>query len=164
MSALRNSAFESLYQDKFPFFNPIQTQGQCPGGLIRPTRGRGPSAVGKGREVLRSPWTWQPLGADQWSTTGISCLTRLWLQLDLLCSFACLTKEVSASSVLRLGGLAVPDAQVVGGVGSVDRGLHALLSDHCVPRARLGFECCRPRISRCFLFCSPRLRYEGFTM
>ncbi|KAL0582565.1 U5 small nuclear ribonucleoprotein 200 kDa helicase [Plecturocebus cupreus] len=26
MSALRNSAFESLYQDKFPFFNPIQTQ------------------------------------------------------------------------------------------------------------------------------------------
>ncbi|KAM7028565.1 LOW QUALITY PROTEIN: U5 small nuclear ribonucleoprotein 200 kDa helicase [Acridotheres tristis] len=25
-SALRNSAFESLYQDKFPFFNPIQTQ------------------------------------------------------------------------------------------------------------------------------------------
>lgn len=27
VSALRNSAFESLYQDKFPFFNPIQTQG-----------------------------------------------------------------------------------------------------------------------------------------
>ncbi|KAK0677367.1 U520 helicase, partial [Pygoscelis papua] len=26
VSALRNSAFESLYQDKFPFFNPIQTQ------------------------------------------------------------------------------------------------------------------------------------------
>ena len=29
VSALRNSAFESLYQDKFPFFNPIQTQGRC---------------------------------------------------------------------------------------------------------------------------------------
>lgn len=29
VSALRNSAFESLYQDKFPFFNPIQTQGGC---------------------------------------------------------------------------------------------------------------------------------------
>lgn len=28
VSALRNSAFESLYQDKFPFFNPIQTQGR----------------------------------------------------------------------------------------------------------------------------------------
>lgn len=28
VSALRNSAFESLYQDKFPFFNPIQTQGK----------------------------------------------------------------------------------------------------------------------------------------
>lgn len=27
VSALRNSAFEHLYQDKFPFFNPIQTQG-----------------------------------------------------------------------------------------------------------------------------------------
>ncbi|KAL0582942.1 U5 small nuclear ribonucleoprotein 200 kDa helicase [Plecturocebus cupreus] len=26
VSALRNSAFESLYQDKFPFFNPIQIQ------------------------------------------------------------------------------------------------------------------------------------------
>ncbi|MEE6509945.1 hypothetical protein FKM82_028521, partial [Ascaphus truei] len=26
VSALRNSSFESLYQDKFPFFNPIQTQ------------------------------------------------------------------------------------------------------------------------------------------
>eukprot|EP00061_Rhincodon_typus_P019091 g48546.t1 len=26
VSALRNSAFEHLYQDKFPFFNPIQTQ------------------------------------------------------------------------------------------------------------------------------------------
>ncbi|XP_048146003.1 LOW QUALITY PROTEIN: U5 small nuclear ribonucleoprotein 200 kDa helicase [Corvus hawaiiensis] len=26
VSALRNSAFEGLYQDKFPFFNPIQTQ------------------------------------------------------------------------------------------------------------------------------------------
>ncbi|XP_075714713.1 U5 small nuclear ribonucleoprotein 200 kDa helicase [Rhinoderma darwinii] len=26
VSALRNSAFECLYQDKFPFFNPIQTQ------------------------------------------------------------------------------------------------------------------------------------------
>ncbi|XP_067656314.1 U5 small nuclear ribonucleoprotein 200 kDa helicase-like isoform X1 [Haliotis asinina] len=26
VSALRNSAFESLYSDKFPFFNPIQTQ------------------------------------------------------------------------------------------------------------------------------------------
>lgn len=30
VSALRNSAFESLYQDKFPFFNPIQTQGGPP--------------------------------------------------------------------------------------------------------------------------------------
>lgn len=29
VSALRNAAFESLYQ-KFPFFNPIQTQGTCP--------------------------------------------------------------------------------------------------------------------------------------
>lgn len=41
VSALRNSAFESLYQDKFPFFNPIQTQGRCvgsPGGLARPPR------------------------------------------------------------------------------------------------------------------------------
>uniref|UniRef100_A0AAR2M1Z7 U5 small nuclear ribonucleoprotein 200 kDa helicase n=1 Tax=Pygocentrus nattereri TaxID=42514 RepID=A0AAR2M1Z7_PYGNA len=27
VSALRNAAFESLYQNKFPFFNPIQTQG-----------------------------------------------------------------------------------------------------------------------------------------
>ena len=29
VSALRNSKFEGLYVDKFPFFNPIQTQGQC---------------------------------------------------------------------------------------------------------------------------------------
>lgn len=29
VSALRNAAFESLYQ-QFPFFNPIQTQGTCP--------------------------------------------------------------------------------------------------------------------------------------
>lgn len=29
VSALRNAAFESLYQ-QFPFFNPIQTQGNCP--------------------------------------------------------------------------------------------------------------------------------------
>ena len=27
VSALRNPAFESLYKDKFPYFNPIQTQG-----------------------------------------------------------------------------------------------------------------------------------------
>lgn len=27
VTALRNSAFEVLYQNKFPFFNPIQTQG-----------------------------------------------------------------------------------------------------------------------------------------
>ncbi|XP_034728223.1 U5 small nuclear ribonucleoprotein 200 kDa helicase-like [Etheostoma cragini] len=27
VTALRNSAFEALYQNKFPFFNPIQTQG-----------------------------------------------------------------------------------------------------------------------------------------
>ena len=27
VSALRNPGFESLYSDKFPFFNPIQTQG-----------------------------------------------------------------------------------------------------------------------------------------
>lgn len=48
VSALRNSAFESLYQDKFPFFNPIQTQGRCfhsqvvgsCGGLLRSPRDR----------------------------------------------------------------------------------------------------------------------------
>ena len=28
VSALRNPGFESLYSDKFPFFNPIQTQGK----------------------------------------------------------------------------------------------------------------------------------------
>lgn len=28
VTALRNSAFEALYQNKFPFFNPIQTQGR----------------------------------------------------------------------------------------------------------------------------------------
>ena len=28
VSALRNPNFESLYSDKFPFFNPIQTQGK----------------------------------------------------------------------------------------------------------------------------------------
>ena len=28
VSALRNPAFESLYKDKFPYFNPIQTQGE----------------------------------------------------------------------------------------------------------------------------------------
>lgn len=28
VSALRSPAFESLYSDKFPFFNPIQTQGR----------------------------------------------------------------------------------------------------------------------------------------
>lgn len=27
VSALRNPAFEALYSDKFPYFNPIQTQG-----------------------------------------------------------------------------------------------------------------------------------------
>ena len=27
VTALRNPAFEALYTDKFPFFNPIQTQG-----------------------------------------------------------------------------------------------------------------------------------------
>ena len=27
VTALRNPAFESLYSSKFPFFNPIQTQG-----------------------------------------------------------------------------------------------------------------------------------------
>ena len=27
VSALRNPAFEALYRDKFPYFNPIQTQG-----------------------------------------------------------------------------------------------------------------------------------------
>ena len=27
MSALRNVDFESLYKDRFPYFNPIQTQG-----------------------------------------------------------------------------------------------------------------------------------------
>ena len=27
VSALRNPAFETLYQDRFPYFNPIQTQG-----------------------------------------------------------------------------------------------------------------------------------------
>jgi hypothetical protein len=27
VSALRNPAFEALYKDKFPYFNPIQTQG-----------------------------------------------------------------------------------------------------------------------------------------
>ena len=30
VTALRNSAFETLYQNKFPFFNPIQTQGTAP--------------------------------------------------------------------------------------------------------------------------------------
>lgn len=29
VSALRNPAFEALYQDRFPYFNPIQTQGVC---------------------------------------------------------------------------------------------------------------------------------------
>ena len=28
VSALRNAQFESLYAEKFPFFNPIQTQGK----------------------------------------------------------------------------------------------------------------------------------------
>ena len=28
VSALRNPAFEGLYKDKFPYFNPIQTQGK----------------------------------------------------------------------------------------------------------------------------------------
>lgn len=28
VTALRNSAFEAVYQNKFPFFNPIQTQGE----------------------------------------------------------------------------------------------------------------------------------------
>lgn len=28
VTALRNAAFETLYQNKFPFFNPIQTQGK----------------------------------------------------------------------------------------------------------------------------------------
>ena len=28
VTALRNPAFESLYSSKFPFFNPIQTQGK----------------------------------------------------------------------------------------------------------------------------------------
>lgn len=28
VSALRNPAFEALYKDKFPYFNPIQTQGK----------------------------------------------------------------------------------------------------------------------------------------
>ena len=28
VSALRNPAFEGLYKDKFPYFNPIQTQGE----------------------------------------------------------------------------------------------------------------------------------------
>lgn len=28
VSALRNPAFENLYKDKFPYFNPIQTQGK----------------------------------------------------------------------------------------------------------------------------------------
>ena len=28
VTALRNPAFESLYSSKFPFFNPIQTQGR----------------------------------------------------------------------------------------------------------------------------------------
>ena len=27
VSALRNPDFEALYKDKFPYFNPIQTQG-----------------------------------------------------------------------------------------------------------------------------------------
>ena len=27
VTALRNASYESLYSDKFPFFNPIQTQG-----------------------------------------------------------------------------------------------------------------------------------------
>lgn len=27
VSALRNQAFEELYSDRFPYFNPIQTQG-----------------------------------------------------------------------------------------------------------------------------------------
>lgn len=30
VSALRNPSFESLYSEKFPFFNPIQTQGWWP--------------------------------------------------------------------------------------------------------------------------------------
>ena len=28
VTALRNQAFEALYSDKFPYFNPIQTQGK----------------------------------------------------------------------------------------------------------------------------------------
>lgn len=39
VTALRNSAFEAVYQNKFPFFNPIQTQGTQSDGaaLIKPT-------------------------------------------------------------------------------------------------------------------------------
>ena len=32
VSALRNPTYEGLYSDKFPFFNPIQTQGKGRGG------------------------------------------------------------------------------------------------------------------------------------
>ena len=28
VTALRNASYEALYSDKFPFFNPIQTQGK----------------------------------------------------------------------------------------------------------------------------------------
>ena len=31
VSALRNPAYESLYSDRFPYFNPIQTQGMAGG-------------------------------------------------------------------------------------------------------------------------------------
>ena len=31
VSALRNPAYESLYSDRFPYFNPIQTQGTAQG-------------------------------------------------------------------------------------------------------------------------------------
>lgn len=34
VSALRNPQFEALYSDKFPFFNPIQTQGKTDSMLL----------------------------------------------------------------------------------------------------------------------------------
>ena len=40
VSALRNPAYEALYSDKFPYFNPIQTQGtECVyGGILYKTK------------------------------------------------------------------------------------------------------------------------------
>lgn len=75
VSALRNSAFESLYQDKFPFFNPIQTQG---GPSRSSSRWDLPGFGGFGRNFLGG--IAQGFGVFN----GFSRLWRLWLVLLLV--------------------------------------------------------------------------------